>query len=629
MRRRAALSTVRFYRTLGLAGILGLLGGGCPQSDSAGNGSGGVVAGDQTTNPNAGNAVDGLSIWDGATGGNAASSSDGSGTASPPGTYDDISMLQASASALDFGPAVASLSLLVWNAGIGDLGYQITSNAGWLSVNPAAGSSAGEYDVISVSVNRSGLAVGSHAGTLTLTDAQGVSFTVAVAMQVSDPYQSLPPLVGLSTNLIDLGTASYSADFAVFNGGTGTLSYTLSAVESWLSLSATSGQSQGEHDSFTITVNRDPLDTGNHLGRILVSGNGGQQATLWVLVTSGSTANGDPPSDAQILAWMQELAPLQKAHYSWPIPFPMIESGDERVFEFARLTKGLSLLGPGIKQVNMNAAVQIAKRAKALPGGECTLALFFSPYHDTLPDGTPPTYNGPEVQESLDNLSGFLANAGICLGVANGTYTTNVQIAAVVLDIELWHTKTSDQAGYQEWNDAMDAKYLACYNEVQAVFPGMRVEWYNRGGAFRCAQATGWCTASYFTLKEPGEHLSVSLYRLPDLGYTREGFARTRETALAKGMTSATPWIALGAGIPPEIDGGTWTFDWNFDLYYSWQIGQELNNPWFATDPERYAPWDFADIVIFYPEPFGRGPNFEQHFVAYVRGANMIAELPE
>ena len=43
----------------------------------------------------------------------------------------------------------------------------------------------------------------------------------------------------------------------------------------------------------------------------------------------------------------------------------------------------------------------------------------------------------------------------------------------------------------------------------------------------------------------------------------------------------------------------------------------------------HHGPWNKAKIAVFYPEPFGRSPHWGQHFVAYVRGANGIKELPE
>jgi len=67
------------------------------------------------------------------------------------------------------------------------------------------------------------------------------------------------------------------------------------------------------------------------------------------------------------------------------------------------------------------------------------------------------------------------------------------------------------------------------------------------------------------------------------------------------------------------------------DLIYSWQLGAEINHPWFGAPGrhERFAPWNRAKIAIFYPEPLGRSPHWAEHFIAYVRGAHLVKSLPE
>lgn len=72
---------------------------------------------------------------------------------------------------------------------------------------------------------------------------------------------------------------------------------------------------------------------------------------------------------------------------------------------------------------------------------------------------------------------------------------------------------------------------------------------------------------------------------------------------------------------------------------YSWQLGREVNNPWYSTESriERYAPWYAAEVVCFYPSVFdtrgvSAGPgnlstSMMQHFANYVRGANGLDGL--
>jgi len=67
-------------------------------------------------------------------------------------------------------------SFTVANSGGGLLDYTISDNANWLSVNPAAGTSAGESDTITISYNTSSLAEGPHTGTITI-EAPGAANT--------------------------------------------------------------------------------------------------------------------------------------------------------------------------------------------------------------------------------------------------------------------------------------------------------------------------------------------------------------------------------------------------------------------------------------------------------------------
>ena len=61
----------------------------------------------------------------------------------------------------------------------------------------------------------------------------------------------------------------------------------------------------------------------------------------------------------------------------------------------------------------------------------------------------------------------------------------------------------------------------------------------------------------------------------------------------------------------------------------TWQTGAKLNDPSYGGDSEELAPWRSADPICFYPRPFdSRVPNWGKHFVAYVRGAHGIDDLP-
>jgi hypothetical protein len=61
--------------------------------------------------------------------------------------------------------------LTVWNSASVTLSYSISDDAEWLSCTPASGTSTGEANSITVSYNASGLAPGTYATTITISDA--------------------------------------------------------------------------------------------------------------------------------------------------------------------------------------------------------------------------------------------------------------------------------------------------------------------------------------------------------------------------------------------------------------------------------------------------------------------------
>ena len=77
-------------------------------------------------------------------------------------------------------------------------------------------------------------------------------------------------------------------------------------------------------------------------------------------------------------------------------------------------------------------------------------------------------------------------------------------------------------------------------------------------------------------------------------------------------------------------------FEWNYNYAYSWMIGAEVNDAWYAARPERFAEWGFAKAAAFYPSVFDERTAVVanstwhaamNHFVMYVRGAAGIKDL--
>jgi len=351
------------------------------------------------------------------------------------------------------------------------------------------------------------------------------------------------------------------------------------------------------------------------------------------------------PSEEQIVEWLKELKPLQKVHYSWHMPSELLKSpNDPRLYHYARLTHAISLRGEAIEQWQVNNAVRVCRKVnRSKPDIPCTLAINYSPWHRKFGDNLPATDFGKSYLEEIDAYKDMLGSMQTALDIANQIHNTDIELSAILLDSERFHVmqkrndlniKITKRHGLvvnvDEWNRSITQKHKEIFNISRAYFPNARIEQYERGGWKRAASSSGWMRSQWYTLDEPGETYSVSLYRILEIGITRETFARTVESAIKENIEEVTPYVALGAGQRRKVDKFHSWEPWDFDVFYSWQLGAELNIPWYGDRSERYAPWNFAKVIIFFPSPFAkRYPAWPKHFVAYVRGANSLKRLDD
>ncbi len=347
----------------------------------------------------------------------------------------------------------------------------------------------------------------------------------------------------------------------------------------------------------------------------------------WLLLWTCRNAQASLPR-GRMLAWLRELPPLPKVHYSWPLPWKRL--ADELLLEYVRLSHAASVAGEWFTPEQIDRAVGACHRVnRQEPKIRASLAVNYSVWHRRFGKELPPTDFGPSHQAELDLLRKRMLLLKETLAQANRRHGAQVELTAILFDSERFRIRPDDP----RWNQAITAKYNAAYDVVRSVFPRARIEWYARGAVQRSAAPSGWSRTRYFDLKEKGETFACSLYRVPEIGYTREAFRRTVQHALAHGVQEVTPWVALASGYRRQVDVfHRFDFDWNYDLIYSWQLGAELNQPWFGSPEreQRFAPWRRAKVVVFYPQPFDpRSPHWGRHFVAYVRGAHLIRRLPE
>jgi hypothetical protein len=324
------------------------------------------------------------------------------------------------------------------------------------------------------------------------------------------------------------------------------------------------------------------------------------------------------PTFRRELGWLRSLKPLPKVHLSWTLPDFALTKPDERVYEYVRISRAACLQGEYATRQHVETCVKLCQPVGA------SIGINLKPYHNTVMEGDSPLVDYP------DELSLLVRALTMCrqwLGQADELYGSTVQVSAILLDSERFFLKENDPA----WNDAICAKYDAVYDLCKSVFPDARVIWYE-WGVEAAPSKTGWSFAPWYHPQAKTDALSCDLYTPCELHRARGTFGRTVVEADSRNIKSVVPYLSLASGYQrAQKEFQTWNNDWRYGKEYAYQLGQEMNVPWFSWPEQvvRFAPWGRADAVVFYPPPFDpRVPSWVEYFTAYCFGAEERKVLP-
>jgi hypothetical protein len=185
----------------------------------------------------------------------------------------------------------------VWNSGGGTLDYSVADNQTWMSVGPTSGSSTGEKDTITVSYSASSLSAGVYSGKITVTDSDATNSPRELSVTLTVTAAPVDPEIDLSTGSMSAScTAGGNASdqsFAVSNSGGGTLSYTITDNQDWLSCSPASGTSTGEPDTITVSFATSGLAAGTYNATITVSDSNASNNPRTIAVALTVNSDGD------------------------------------------------------------------------------------------------------------------------------------------------------------------------------------------------------------------------------------------------------------------------------------------------------------------------------------------------
>ena len=165
-----------------------------------------------------------------------------------------------------------SARINIWNRGVATLDYSFTVDVNWLTVSPMSGSSNGETDSITVSIDTTGMPHGEYHANI-IINSNGGAGVFNVSVMVGE-------VLGYDPKSYDFGDvpsgAIISTNFSIWNRGIDTLYYTFSHDCDWVTVVPMSGESKGEKDKIIVTVNTQDLSiVGYHSCNIIINSNGG------------------------------------------------------------------------------------------------------------------------------------------------------------------------------------------------------------------------------------------------------------------------------------------------------------------------------------------------------------------
>ncbi|MCX8126825.1 MAG: hypothetical protein N3E40_06810, partial [Dehalococcoidia bacterium] len=162
----------------------------------------------------------------------------------------------------------------------------MSDNAAWLNLDPTSGSSSGQPNTVTASVNISGLNAGTYNAVITVT-AEGASnspLTLPVTLTITGPKLSYSPQTFAFSGTTPQNPPSQT--LTLTNSGGGTLNWSINSSHSWLTASPTSGSlTIGQSATATITIHTINLPPGTHLGSLTINISGAGQGPVTVPVT--------------------------------------------------------------------------------------------------------------------------------------------------------------------------------------------------------------------------------------------------------------------------------------------------------------------------------------------------------
>ena len=247
---------------------------------------------------------------------------------------------------------------------------QATSTGNWLLVNGVTTKISGPLPAsLNVTVNPAGLLPGTYPGTITATDADGGTQTVAVTLVVSGISNVANP--ASLVFVAQAGEPAPAAQTVVVNGfANATYTATVTATGTWLSVSSTGGTAPAQ---LTVTASPVGLPAGTYSGSVLINLDTHIQDIQVTLIVSASPVLTAYPGGL-IFAYFGGSAP--------PTPVPLnvnVSSGPFQSFTVASGVPAWLKIGSGGSSLATPASLTITLAPQTLPTGTYLADIILTP----------------------------------------------------------------------------------------------------------------------------------------------------------------------------------------------------------------------------------------------------------
>lgn len=121
-----------------------------------------------------------------------------------------------------------------------------------------------------------------------ITDTRVITVQAGINSRADKAITPIHPQLGVSKEALDFETETTSLTLDISNTGNGVLTWEITENIEWLTCSETSGETEKEISSITVTVSREGLKRGTYTEKLAITSNGGSAEIAVSMEVSGS-----------------------------------------------------------------------------------------------------------------------------------------------------------------------------------------------------------------------------------------------------------------------------------------------------------------------------------------------------